>query len=416
MNEGNITQQEASRRLGITPRQVRRLSKRFKEAGLSGLMSRKRGKPSNRKLPEGIRNQIIGLIGTHYSDFGPTLVCEKLNERHDLHLSIEGTRQLMMSAGYWKPKRGGVICAHPMRERRSRFGEMIQIDGSPHDWFEGRSESCTLLVFIDDATGLVTQIRFVPNETTHGYMRVLHNHILAYGVPVSLYSDKHSIFRINAKGADPEAETQFSRAARELGIECIHAHSPQAKGRVERANQTLQDRLVKEMRLEGIDTMEQANEWLPDYLAKYNQRFAVKPKEADNAHVAYLNSPDELFRTLSIQSTRILSKNLTCQYKNQFMQIETTGAGLSLRGAKVNVLERFDGQIDLVWMNRKLTYSTIERPIRQSLVVDGKGVNDLVNKAVIRRKTGHKPSANHPWKKMSVSLFTPDRMELKRPR
>lgn len=191
-----------------------------------------------------------------------------------------------------------------MRERRARFGEMIQIDGSPHDWFEGRGEYCTLLVFIDDATGKLTQLRFMPAETTRGYMGMLHDHILAHGVPIALYSDKPSIFRINARGADPEAETQFSRAARELGIECIHAHSPQAKGRVERANQTLQDRLVKEMRLAGINDRDSANVWLPGYIEKYSWRFAVEPKDASDAHLSCPGTAETLLRTLSVQTTQ----------------------------------------------------------------------------------------------------------------
>lgn len=202
-----------------------------------------------------------------------------------------------------------------MRERRARFGELIQIDGSPHDWFEGRGEYCTLLVFIDDATGRLTQLRFAPTETTLGYMRVLHDHILAHGVPVALYSDKHSIFRINAKEADPEAETQFSRAARELGIECIHAHSPQAKGRVERANQTLQDRLIKEMRLVGINNMDEANAWLPGYIKDFNKRFAVAPKDASDAHIAYAGTPIDLVRILSVQVTKTLSKTCLASMK-----------------------------------------------------------------------------------------------------
>jgi hypothetical protein len=188
------------------------------------------------------------------------LFYQKLAELHDIHLSIESTRQMMIGAGYWKSRKGGTVCAHPMRERRARFGELLQVDGSPHDWFEGRGEYCTLLVFIDDATGQLTQLRFTPTETTLGYMRVLHDHIVAHGLPAAIYSDRHSIFRINARDADPEAEaeTQFARAARELSIECIAANTPQAKGRVERANQTLQDRLVKEMRLAGINVSDPA--------------------------------------------------------------------------------------------------------------------------------------------------------------
>lgn len=154
---------------------------------------------------------------------------ETLAERHGLHLSVETTRLWMMTAGVWKPKCGHAIVTHPMREGRARFGEMIQIDGSPHDWFEGRGDYCTLIVFIDDATGHLTQLRFMPTETTRGYMAVLHDHIQTYRVPVSLYSDKHRTFCINAKDTNADAETQFGRAARELGLVSIHAHSPQAK-------------------------------------------------------------------------------------------------------------------------------------------------------------------------------------------
>ena len=402
LKEGEISQLEAARRIGVSTRQARRLAKRYLREGVAGLISKKRGRASNRRLDETLRATAIELIGAQYRDFGPTLACEKLAGSHGIRLSVESVRQMMMRAGYWKPKRGGTVCAHPMRERRARFGEMIQIDGSPHDWFEGRGERCTLLVFIDDATGKLTQLRFMPTETTLGYMSVLHDHVLAHGVPAALYSDKHSIFGINAKEADPEAETQFSRAARELGIECIHAHSPQAKGRVERANQTLQDRLVKEMRLAGINDMAAANAWLPGYIADYNRRFAVEPKDTSNAHLAYPDAPGTLLRILSVHVTKTLSKNLSCQHENKLLQVVTTGTGLGLRGAKVTLHEHFDGSQELLWKKRKLTYGVMSKPQRQSAVADGKSVNAQVDKAMARRTTGHKPAADHPWRKMSV--------------
>ena len=408
LKEGKISQQQASKQMGITPRQARRLAKRYQMEGLAGLASKKRGRASNRRLDETLRATAIGLIGAHYRDFGPTLANEKLAELHGIRLCVESTRQLMMQAGYWKSRCGGTVCAHPMRERRARFGELIQIDGSPHDWFEGRGPSCTLLVFIDDATGQLAQLRFMPTETTLVYMQVLHDHILAHGVPVALYSDKHSIFRINAKEADPAAETQFSRAARELGIECIHAHSPQAKGRVERANQTLQDRLVKEMRLAGIDDMDSANAWLPGYIADYNRRFAVKPRDMSDAHLAYPGTPAALVCILSVQVTKTLSKNLSCQHENKLLQVATTGTGLGLRGAEVTVHEHFDGSQELLWKKRKLAYSVMEKPQRQSPVADGKSVNAQVDKAMARRNTGHIPAPDHPWRKMSVGKSAHD--------
>jgi transposase len=402
LKEEKISQQEAARRMGISTRQTRRLAKHYLASGLSGLASKKRGRASNHRLDETIRATATELIGAHYRDFGPTLANEKLAELHGIRLSVESARQLMMLAGYWKPRRGGTVCTHPMRERRARFGELIQIDGSPHDWFEGRGDYCTLLVFIDDATGRLTQLRFAPTETTLGYMHALHDHILAHGVPVALYSDKHSIFRINAKDADPEAETQFSRAARELGIECIHAHSPQAKGRVERANQTLQDRLVKEMRLAGINDIDSANAWLPGFIKDFNKRFAVAPKDAADAHLAYPGTLATLLRTLSVQVTKTLSKNLSCQHENQLLQVSGTGTGLGLRGAKVTIHGHFDGSQELLWKKRKLTYSVMAKPQRQPPAADSKSVNAHVDKAIARRDTGHKPAPNHPWRKMSV--------------
>jgi len=402
LKEGKLSQQDASKRMGVSTRQVRRLAKRYQAEGLGGLVSKKRGRASNRRLDEATRTTAIELIGTHYRDFGPTLANEKLAELHGVQLSVESTRQLMIGAGCWRTRKGGTVCVHPMRERRPRFGELIQVDGSPHDWFEGRGEHCTLLVFIDDATGRLTQLRFTPTETTLGYMRVLHDHIRAHGVPAALYSDRHSVFCINAKDADPEAETQFARAARELGIECIPANTPQAKGRVERANQTLQDRLVKEMRLAGINDMDSANAWLPGYIAGYNRRFAVVPKDPCDAHLAYPGTPDELVRTLSIQVARTLSKNLSCQYENQLLQVETTGTGLGLRGAKVTVHEHFDGRKELLWRKRKLTYSVMDKPRRQAPVSDSKTVNARVDKAMARRNTGHKPASNHPWRNTPI--------------
>ena len=349
LTTGKIDQKQAALRLAVSVRQIKRIVKRYREAGLAGLISKKRGTPSNRRLTDAMRQMAIEAIGAHYRDFGPTLACEKLRDRHDIALSVESTRNLMIGAGFWKPRKGARVCAHPMRERRARLGEMIQIDGSPHDWFEGRGEYCTLLVFIDDATGKLMQLYFVPTETTLGYLHVLHDHVKAHGVPAALYSDKHSIFRVNSRDADPDAETQFSRAARELGIECIHANSPQAKGRVERANQTLQDRLVKEMRLAGINNMDEANAWLPAYINEYNQRFAVVPKDPQDAHLPYQGTEGSLRRILSVHVAKKLSKNLSFQHEGQLIQIQTSGKGLALREANVTLCQHFDDTQELLW-------------------------------------------------------------------
>lgn len=362
LNEGKISQQQAAKQMCITPRYVRRLANRYQPEGVAGLVSKKRGIASNRWLNETIRATAIELIGLHYRDFGSTLASEKLAELHGIGLTVESVRQMMMQVVYGIPRRGGTVCAHPMCERRARFGELIQTNGSPHDWFEGRSPYCMLLVFIDDAIGRLTQLRFIPTETTLSYMQVLHDLILMYRLPAALDSDKHSIFRINAKDADPEAETQFSRAVRELGIECIHAHSPQAKGRVGRANQTLQDRLVKEMRLAGINDMNRANAWLPSYIANYNRRFAVKPKDTTDAHLTYPDTPAALVIILSAQVTKTLFNIHSCQHENMLLQVAITGTGLDLRGTKVKVHEHFDGNRKLLWKKRKLIYSVMNKP------------------------------------------------------
>lgn len=409
---GKIDQKEAGEMLAVGVRQIKRILRRYRTSGLPGLISRKRGRTSNRRLDETIRIAATKLIGERYRDFGPTLAAEKLAELHDMHLSVESARQMMIAAGYWKCKKGSVISVHPMRERRARLGELVQIDGSPHDWFEGRADRCTLLVFIDDATGRLLQLRFEPTETTLGYMHALHGHIVAHGLPVALYSDKHSIFRINAKGADPEAETQFGRATRELGIECIHANSPQAKGRVERANQTLQDRLPKEMRLAGISDIASANEWLPSFVASFNRRFEVVPKDALDAHIAYPDSAEELANILSVQTAKTLSKNLSFQHECDLIQVKISGTGVAMRGAKVTLHDHFDGTRVLRWRNRKYTYTTLTKSQRKTAEADGKSINLRVEKAISKRFTTdikeHKPAANHPWRKMHIGKSATD--------
>ena len=412
LTAGKIDQKEAGKMLAVSVRQIKRILRRYRTLGLPGLISKKRGQVSNRRMDKTIRTTAITMIGEQYHDFGPTLAAEKLAELHDIHLSVETVRQIMIAAGYWKPKKGAAICVHPMRERRARLGELVQIDGSPHDWFEGRADRCTLLVFIDDATGKLLQLRFEPTETTLGYMHTLHDHIVAHGLPVALYSDKHSIFRINAKGADPESETQFGRATRELGIECIHANSPQAKGRVERANQTLQDRLPKEMRLARISDIAGANNWLPGFVASFNRRFAVIPKDAADAHIGYPGSADELTNILSVQTTKTLSKNLSFQHECNLIQVKTSGTGLAMRGAKVTLHDHFDGTRVLRWRNRKYTYTTLTNAQRKTAEADGKTINPRVEEAIAKRYTTdierHKPAAGHPWRKMHIGKSATD--------
>ena len=296
-----ITQDEGAGRLEVTRRHMQRIMGRYQEEGISGLNSKRYGKRPGNAIAESVRKLIVEQVDQRYVGFGPTLVSEKLAEEQRIVISIESTRQIIIRAGQWLPKQGVPIKRHPMRDRRERFGEMIQIDGSLHDWFEGRSPLCTLLVFIDDATGQLTQLRFMPTETRLGYMQCLFNHIISNGIPMALYSDRHATFRVNGERA---GQTQFERATADLGIELICANSPQAKGRVERTNQTLQDRLVKEMRLQGINNPEEANVWLPKYVAQFNARFAVQATEPEDAHAPYTQGHDQLREILSEQTTR----------------------------------------------------------------------------------------------------------------
>jgi len=282
----HISQQGAAKALGLTSRQVRRLQKRFRQEGISGLISKHKGKISCHQLSAEFKAEIANLVREKYVDFGPTLAHEKLKENDGKRLSVESLRQIMIAEKLWKPKqKRKEKRIFQLRPRRERFGELIQIDGSPHDWFEGRGDPCTLIVFIDDATSKLTALRFFPTETTQAYMVVTKSHLQQYGRPAATYSDRHAIFRVNQPEAQSgEGITQFGRALKTLDIEAIHARTPQAKGRVERANKTLQDRLVKEMRLREIHHIEAANHFLPEFVEDYNRRFEKPAKNEQDAH------------------------------------------------------------------------------------------------------------------------------------
>jgi transposase len=260
-----ILQSDAAAQLGLSVRQIKRLVKRYRQDGAAGLISGRRGKRPNNCIADRVREEALSLVRRNYADFTPTFAHEKLSEIHRLAFSVETLRQWMIADSIWKPKQRKKARVHQRRPRRPCLGELVQIDGSPHDWFEGRGERCTLIVFIDDATSRLMALRFVPAETTQAYMETLQGYLERNGRPVALYSDKHSIFRVNHPDHEGN-QTQFSRALKTLDIESIHANTPQAKGRVERANQTLQDRLVKEMRLRNMDDMECANAFLPEFI------------------------------------------------------------------------------------------------------------------------------------------------------
>jgi transposase len=299
---------ESAEVLDLSIRQVKRLLKAYRRDEAKGLVSKRRGRPSNNRLAEETRQKVLDLLKSKYDGFRPTLAHEKLVELDGLKISDESVRQLMMAERFWKAKKARKVAVHQMRERRACYGELVQIDGSPHDWFEGRAPACDLLVFIDDATGQLVQLLFVESESFFSYCRAADGYFTRYGKPGAFYSDKHGIFRVNQASAGQESGlTQFGRAMQTLDIQIICANTPQ----VERVIQTLQDRLPKELRLRSISSWEAGNAYLPEFMDDFNQRFAVQPRSTDDAHHP-LTSRDNLAHILTWQETRILSTSSRC--------------------------------------------------------------------------------------------------------
>lgn len=395
LEEKRLKQREAAEMLMISERHVRRLYRAYKEEGVDGLISKRRGRVSNNRLAPEVVRQAIDLIYERYADFGPTLAHEKLVEVHGLKISRESVRGLMVTEGLWKPSKLKQPPVHQMRERRACFGELVQIDGSPHAWFEDRGPKCTLLVFIDDATGRLGELWFVEVETFFGYCTAVRHYIERHGKPLAFYSDKHGIFKVNQPRplGLSSGLTQFGRAMQELDIEILCANTPQAKGRVERANQTLQDRLVKELRLRGISDMLSANAYLPEFLEDFNHRFAVVPRSKHNAHRPLLPTENlDLF--LCHQETRTLTKNLSVHYNNVIYQIQTHRPTYALRHAKVSVCENAQGQVTILYNGQPLDYTLYHKPVRQAEVVSTKSIDAHLN----NNNQPHKPAPDHPWR------------------
>ncbi|BEU72177.1 hypothetical protein MAFF211271_17320 [Ralstonia syzygii subsp. indonesiensis] len=298
----------AAERLGLSRRQVERLVLRYREDGPSGLSSRRRGRCSNRQLPPGLESRVRGLIRDSYADFGPTLAAEKLRERHGIDLAKETVRRIMIDAGFWVPRKLRPPKVHQPRNRRACLGELVQIDGSDHAWFEDRAPACTLLVYVDDATGRLMQLLFVPTESTQAYFAATQAYVERHGKPQAFYSDKAGVFRVNAReNAEGRGYTQFGRALFELNIDILCANTSQAKGRVERMNGVLQDRLVKELRLRGIRSMDAANAYAPTFIADFNARFAKVPRSDFDAHRP-LRGDEDLARRIPRWADRAVSR------------------------------------------------------------------------------------------------------------
>lgn len=350
--------------LGLSRRQVFRLLKRYRSGGVSAIRHGARGKAPNNKISAARRDLALTLVRENYSDFGPTLAAEMLGSRHALEVSRETLRNWMIEDGLWLSARQRRVF-HPPRLRRECFGELIQIDGSDHRWFEDRAPPCTLLVFIDDATSTLMELRFAPSESTFSYFEVLEQYLETHGRPVAFYSDKHSVFRVTKADAKGGAGiTQFGRALSELNIEILCANSSQAKGRVERANRTLQDRLVKELRLAGISDMDAGNIFLADFKDRYNAQFAKTPAKPENLHRP-LNVPkDRLETILCLREKRRVSQQLTLTFQHKKITLEETELTRGLPGKYVDTLELPDGRILIMSQGHLLPHNVFDKDQR----------------------------------------------------
>jgi transposase len=363
---GRRTVTAAASVLGVSERQTYRLLARYKENGGFGLVHKARGRESNRSHNPGVRKYAVELVKTHYADFGPTLATEALEQRHGLRVGRETLRRWMMADGAWLSRKQRKTFHQP-RLRRESYGELVQIDGSEHRWFEDRAEPCTLLVFVDDATSKLMQLRFVPSESTESYFAALRGYLNEHGCPVAFYSDKHSVFRVvrqDTKGG--QGMTQFGRALSELNIEILCANSSQAKGRVERANRTLQDRLVKELRLVGISDMEAGNAFLPGFMERYNERFSVPPARTQDLHRPLRTTTPRLNDILCHREQRYVGAQLTFHYDRKQIILEQTEMAKGLDGEHVEIFDYWDRPLEVRWRGHMLPYRVFSKDQRVS--------------------------------------------------
>lgn len=425
--DGQMRPGVAAARLEITDRQFRRLMERYRLDGGAGLISKKRGRPSNNRLSVETENLALGLIRECYADFGPTLACEKLREVHGLHLAKETVRTIMKIAGLWVPRRQRAAKIYQPRNRRSCRGELIQIDGCDHRWFEERSPVCTALVYVDDATSQIMELYFTHSEATFTYFGATRAYLERHGKPMAFYSDKASVFRINKPNASGgDGHTQFARAIFELNIDGICANSSQAKGRVERTHLTLQDRLVKELRLRDISSIDAANLYMPEFIAGHNRRFAKPARNLHDAHQP-LRVEENLELIFTWREPRCVSKSLTIQYDKMLYLLEDTPAHRKLAGRYIEVYHYPDGRIEPRANGVVLTHTLFDRlsEIDQGAIVDNKRLSQVLQMAQLvqanrdNRRSQSTPSTNAisrkrgqiPGKKTSLELDQSDLLQ-----
>lgn len=359
-----ITLKDAAIKIGVGYRQAKRILKRYREDGDAGLVHKNTGRSSGNKKPDEVKQRVLSLYEEIYSDFGPTFASEKLLERHNIDIDHETLRRWLIEAGLWKRRRKRKDY-RSRRERKERFGELIQFDGSHHDWFEGRAPRCCLMNMVDDATG--TTLSFLcEQETTVAAMMLLWRWIERYGIPQAVYCDKKNAFVLNREPTIEEQlaglrpQSPFQKACEKLGIEVIVAHSPQAKGRVERNHGVYQDRLVKELRLVHINTIERGNMFLETtYLPTINEKFAKKPVCPEDAHAPLLDK-DILAHVFCFEESRVLSNDYIISYKSRLFQIQKEQKPLPRPKTKVLVRELLDGTIHIFSQGKPLVFFEVK--------------------------------------------------------
>ncbi|MEY9722103.1 transposase [Sinorhizobium fredii] len=401
--DDRMTIVSAAHILGLSTRQVRRLLERIRTDGAASIRHKAIGRPSNNRICDGVRDYALATVRERYADFGPTLAAEKLAEEHGLTVSRETLRKWMSEAGLWLSRQQRRTFHQP-RLRREALGELIQIDGSEHRWFEDRGPPCSLLVFIDDATGKLMQLRFVRSESAFSYFEALQLYLKAHGAPVAFYSDKHSVFRVAKKDAKGgQGMTQFGRALCELNIEILCANSSQAKGRVERMNRTLQDRLIKELRLAGICDMEAGNAFLPGFMQHYNARFAIVPARPDDLHRPMNLAPDRLRDVLCKREQRYVGAQLTFSYERQRIMLEENEVTRGLVGRYVETYAYADGRLDVRWKGHSLPYKTFDKDQRvtHAAITENKRLSDVLAYIKERQDQQAKPTVKTNSEKIS---------------
>jgi hypothetical protein len=403
VEQGERTQVEAARQLQLSDRQVRRLLVRVRAEGDRGVVHRLRGRPSNRKIPADRQQRTLARVRRRYADFGPTLAGEHLAEE-GLAVSRETLRKWMTAAELWRPRPRKVKSVQVWRERRAAFGEMVIWDSSPYAWLEDRGPTLQLILMVDDATSRIWG-RFAEHDSTEENFRVLEGWLRRYGRPLSVYTDKNSLFTIN-RPAEREEElaggkplSQIGRALGELGIESILAHSPQAKGRIENAFGTLQDRLVKEMRLAGVDTIEGSNRFLEiRFVPFWEEHFAVRPRRPEDAH-RRLERDQRLEEILSMRVRRTVAQDHTVKWEGIRWGLDREDVCAGLRGARAEVERRFDGSYWLRFRGHYLALHHCPDALPRSATPSGlrpPGVAERRTKTCVRKK--YIPPPDHPWR------------------